>query len=577
VLMGLFVAIAEEEGMLFLIFSLLFLMLAPFGALRLSGYLQSQMSMQTISTDEEVPILTPAPSVPFESIREWLVKQAWLIGLFLGLIPLATTTNAGYELCLLPSLLIAARLLYMLISTFVNQYGEQAPNSVAAIRRLSTIALTFLPPLLWLRSLGSFPEFLFLGEFTLKILLVLPAYALFRHREELLSTINRVLPTIPSSTDQLLGWVYRACTALLVPGLLLAIYGYQNLALWFLLKLCAIIGVLALLSIGRPVADRLAEHWFLVRPESGSGEAPISFLHILTRKLLRFLIWVIALAALIKIFGLSRDFPLLSPLTTWIAANGSWVSGFLVKLGLILGMVVLSLDFCATIGESILAYVRQTEHLPNTESERRASTLVQIFRTTTRVLIFGIAGIMVLQEIGVDIKPLLTGAGILGVAIGFGSQSLIKDFFSGFFILVENQFRVGDVIDVNGKAGVVEKINLKTTVLRAVDGSIFIIPNGEITSVKNMTFAWSRAVLEIGVSYDADLDKTMEVLQRIGDELRFHPSTKGNIIERPEVTGVERLEDSSVVLRLLVKTKPLSQWEIARVFRKRILEVFRQE
>ncbi len=574
-LLGLMVAIAEESGIAFPAICVLLLILLPLGLQRLSVLL-STVAATPRQEDEESAAVTEPAAVP-SVVRQWFIDQSPLIGLFLALSLPTFAAHSGGRLLLLPWLLSAARLLHTFLSLCMNRYGSEAPLSTAAGRRLVTVFLTFLPPILWLRQLGTFPEFLFLAEFTLKILLVLPAYSLFRHREELIHAASRLSASSPTATDLFLAWLYRGSTALVVPGLLLAIYGYQNLALWFFLKLAAIISVFLLLSIGRPQADRLAERWFIARLEVVEGERQISFVHILVRKLLRFLIWVIAIAALVKIFGLSRDFPLLSPLVAWVQANGNWFSVFLMKLGLILGMVVLSLDFCATIGESILAYVRQTEHQPNTESERRASTLVQIFRTTTRVLIFGIAGIMVLQEVGVDIKPLLTGAGILGVAIGFGSQSLIKDFFSGFFILVENQFRVGDVIDVNGKAGVVEKINLKTTVLRAVDGSIFIIPNGEITSVKNMTFTWSRAVLEVGVSYHTDIDHAMAVLQRIGDELRFHPSTKGNIVERPEVAGVERLEDSCVVLRLLVKTKPLSQWEIARIFRKRILEIFKQE
>ncbi|HEY9071748.1 MAG TPA: mechanosensitive ion channel family protein, partial [Candidatus Ozemobacteraceae bacterium] len=275
--------------------------------------------------------------------------------------------------------------------------------------------------------------------------------------------------------------------------------------------------------------------------------------------------------------GITTSTPAIRFVIDWIGGQSDWLFARIGRIAIIVGAIALVLEFVQTLGESVIAYVKNEDRSSLTENERRASTLVQIVNTSARVVLFCIGGIMILRELGMDITPLLTGAGIVGVAIGFGSQSLVKDFFAGFFILVENQFRVGDVVEIGGRAGAVEKINLKTTVLRANDGSVFIIPNGEITSVKNMTYTWSRAVLDIGVSYDTDLDRAIEILQRVGDELASDTSLAGDIWGRPEVLGVENLDASSVVLRMLVKTRPLTQWQVARVFRMRIKKAFEEE
>lgn len=184
---------------------------------------------------------------------------------------------------------------------------------------------------------------------------------------------------------------------------------------------------------------------------------------------------------------------------------------------------------------------------------------------------------MILRELGLDITPLLAGAGVLGLAIGFGAQNLIRDFLAGFFILLENQFRTGDVIKIKEHAGLVEDFNLRRTVLRDLEGAVHIIPNGEITTVTNLSYGWSRVVLDIGVAYKENLDNVFEALKKAAEELKKESVVKQFITEEVQILGVEKFEDSGVTVRLIVKTLPLKQWDVAREFRKKIKEVFDEE
>jgi small conductance mechanosensitive channel len=176
-----------------------------------------------------------------------------------------------------------------------------------------------------------------------------------------------------------------------------------------------------------------------------------------------------------------------------------------------------------------------------------------------------------------DITPLLTGAGIAGLALGFGAQSLVKDFLSGFFILIENQFRVGDVIKIGEFSGVVERISLRTVVLRDLEGNVHVIPNGEVKAVTNMSYEWSRAVVDIAVSYREDIDRVMNVLNEVGKTMIDDELFKKIIWEKPFVTGINDLSDGQVKLQMLVKTAPLMQWEVGRELRKRIKSAFDRE
>ncbi|HEX2636284.1 MAG TPA: mechanosensitive ion channel family protein [Gemmatimonadales bacterium] len=208
--------------------------------------------------------------------------------------------------------------------------------------------------------------------------------------------------------------------------------------------------------------------------------------------------------------------------------------------------------------------------------ERRGRTISQLLRSMGRVVIYAIA-ILLTFNVFIDIGPILAGAGILGLAVSFGAQSLVKDVISGFFILFENQFGIGDVIEVAGHSGVVEKMTLRVVVLRDGEGVMHVVPNGEIKVVSNKTRGWSRAVVDVGVPYEENVDRALEVLR---DEAAQFSTDKawGTQLDGPvEVLGVESLSDSAVVLRTLLRTQPGSQWSVAREFRRRIKNRFDKE
>ncbi len=211
------------------------------------------------------------------------------------------------------------------------------------------------------------------------------------------------------------------------------------------------------------------------------------------------------------------------------------------------------------------------------ERERRARTLATILRKVAAVTVTAVAVLTILQELGVDTRALITAAGIGGLAVGFGAQNLVRDVISGFFMLMENQIRVGDVVTINEKTGVVEDITLRTTILRDLEGTVHIFPNGTIQYVSNRTKDWSRAVLDVGVAYKEDVDRVMEVLREIGEELAADEVHRQNILEPLQVLGVEDFGNSQVVIKVMVTTRPLRQWEVARELRRRIKKRFDKE
>jgi moderate conductance mechanosensitive channel len=184
---------------------------------------------------------------------------------------------------------------------------------------------------------------------------------------------------------------------------------------------------------------------------------------------------------------------------------------------------------------------------------------------------------MVLGAVGVQLAPLLAGAGVVGLAVSFGAQSLVKDVISGLFTLFENQFGVGDVIRIEGVSGTVEKMTLRVVVLRDVHGVVHIVPNGQITKVSNLTRSWARAVLDVEVAYREDPDRVIAVLRELGRELYEDAQWRPLLIDPVEVPGIETMTDSSITIRVMVKTLPLKQWEVARELRRRIKLRFDQE
>jgi small conductance mechanosensitive channel len=208
------------------------------------------------------------------------------------------------------------------------------------------------------------------------------------------------------------------------------------------------------------------------------------------------------------------------------------------------------------------------------EAKKRAHTLTQVVWHILRVTIGMVAIIMVLGQLGLRIGPILASVGIVGLAVGFGAQSLVKDIINGFFLLLENQYRVGDVVRTAGVAGRVETINLRVTTLRDLKGIVHVIPNGKIETLSNFTKHYSRAVLDIRVAYKEDVDEVMGVLKELGEELRQDEDFEELITEPMNILGVEEFDDSAVIIRMFFTTLPLKQWNVAREFRRRVKKAF---
>jgi small conductance mechanosensitive channel len=208
------------------------------------------------------------------------------------------------------------------------------------------------------------------------------------------------------------------------------------------------------------------------------------------------------------------------------------------------------------------------------EREARANTLVGVFHNAASVAVYIGGTLMVLQEVGIPIAPLLGGAAIFGLAVAFGAQNLIRDYFYGFVILLENQYKLNDVVKIGEHSGQVERITLRMTVLRDLEGNVHFLPNGEITSVTNMTHGWSRAVFDIQVAYREDVDRVIAVVEGLGRELRNDPAWRLMILEDLEMLGVDALGDSAVVLKFLIKTRTLKQWTVKREMLRRIKNKF---
>lgn len=223
----------------------------------------------------------------------------------------------------------------------------------------------------------------------------------------------------------------------------------------------------------------------------------------------------------------------------------------------------------------LIARVQEEEF--REEYAKRIETLSRVATGTAAVILLIIASFTILSELGVNIAPVLTGVGIAGVAIGFGAQSLVKDIIGGLLIILENQYRRGDVVKIAGVAGLVEDVNLRRTVLRDLDGVVHNIPNGEVTISSNFTRLWSRVNLDVTVAYEEDLDRVTEVINRVGKELAEDEYWGPMIMEPPQVLRVEEFRDSGIAIKILGTTRPIKQWDVMGELRKRLKKAFDRE
>ena len=227
--------------------------------------------------------------------------------------------------------------------------------------------------------------------------------------------------------------------------------------------------------------------------------------------------------------------------------------------------------------EHVLLTWREREDKERIANEKRVKTLTGMLRTICLTLVWVIGIVMSLDQIGLDITPILAGAGIVGLAVGFGAQNLVRDIINGFFMILENQIRVGDVGVVNGTGGLVEAISFRTITLRDQSGTVHIFPNGTVTTLANMTKDWSAYVMDIGVAYKEDTDRVVEVMREVGEDLRNDQQVGRKMLEPIEILGVDAFGESEVVIKARIKTLPIEQWSVGREYRRRLKKAFDRE
>jgi len=255
----------------------------------------------------------------------------------------------------------------------------------------------------------------------------------------------------------------------------------------------------------------------------------------------------------------------------WVLGSGSQIV-ILLTVGLVIYKFIKPL-----IAKVIRRVVTSDPSLSAEEEVRREDTLIQIMSGTIKISTVVFVFLMILSEFGIDIAPLIAGAGVIGLAFGFGGQYLVKDVITGLFIILENQYRVGDVIEISGISGKVEDISLRVTILRDADGTVHHIPHGEVTTVSNMAKGFARVNMIIGVSYSDDLEKVQKVIDNVGIQLSEDPEFKDKIIDPIKFIRIDSFGDSSVNLKVLGETKPLAQWEVAGEMRIRLKRAFDKE
>lgn len=263
------------------------------------------------------------------------------------------------------------------------------------------------------------------------------------------------------------------------------------------------------------------------------------------------------------------------------------VTPFLVSIGtsaLRIGLILIAgyvsarflRIFLSRLESALIKAGERTEPVPG-QARKRVATLIGLLRTIALVLLWAVVLVIALGQIGLDVTPILAGAGIIGLAVGFGAQNLVRDVISGFFMVLEDQVRVGDVAIVNGTGGLVETITFRTIVLRDLAGVVHIFPNGTINTLSNMTKEWSGYVIDVGVAYKEDTDHVVEVMVRVAEEMRQDPDLGPKILEPIEVFGVDDFADSAVVIKARLKTYPIQQWTVGREYRRRLKKAFDAE
>jgi small conductance mechanosensitive channel len=271
-----------------------------------------------------------------------------------------------------------------------------------------------------------------------------------------------------------------------------------------------------------------------------------------------------ALSFLLHEVGVSME-RLLNRAVDWLLSNG-------LGIAIIVALTIVALKVATLLAAKLVAFLGRDKL--DLESQKRADTLSSVIRWVLRTGILLISAAMLLGQLGVQIGPILAAAGVVGLAVGFGAQNLVQDVIAGFFLLLEDQVRVGDVVQLNDKSGLVEKITLRITILRDFAGSVHYFRNGKIDVVTNMTKEYSYGVFDIGVAYGEDTDQVSTVIEAVGQDLLQDPAFKDDILAPIEVVGLDKFADSAIILKARIKTKPSKQWRVGREFNRRLKKKF---
>jgi len=333
----------------------------------------------------------------------------------------------------------------------------------------------------------------------------------------------------------------------------------------------AVAAAIVLAYMAAVVAGRVARAALgaLVQHEHREGTAA-SIHH--PARIIRAAVFVVTMLALVlpalELAGVQTTIGLTSrALTAWLFGSG-------LRILVIAILSYALLRIISITARRLEAQLGEATSADMIERLKRARTVSGLVQNALTALVIGIAGLMVLHELQVDIIPILTGAGVVGLAVGFGAQTLVKDLIAGFFLTLENQVRVGDVVDINGTGGLVEEINLRTIVLRDADGAVHVFPNGSVERLSNRTKDYAYAVVDVGVAYSENVDQVMALLREIGASLASDPTFGPNLLEPVQVLGIDSFEDARLIIKARIKTLPLKQWDVGREFRRRIAATF---
>jgi small conductance mechanosensitive channel len=259
-------------------------------------------------------------------------------------------------------------------------------------------------------------------------------------------------------------------------------------------------------------------------------------------------------------------------------ATAAWALQAAPRILLILVLTLVALKglrwVCSELGRRAVRGGTEGDPGRSREHEKRIETLEGIVRTAGTIAIWVVAGMLLLMQVGVNVAPLIAGAGIVGLAVGFGAQDLVRDVITGFFLLLENHVRKGDVAIINGTGGLVEEIGLRTIVLRDMSGTVHVFQNGKVQTLSNMTKGWSAMVFDVGVAYKEDTDQVAAVMREVSEELRADPDFADKILEPMEIFGVDSFGDNAVVVKGRLKTRPIEQWAVGREYRRRLKKAF---